>query len=242
MAILIFLVAHWYLSLFGQTFFLHRYAAHKMFHMSKFWEKFFFIFTWFMQGTSYLSAKGYSILHRMHHTYSDTAKDPHTPHHANNVFDMMWKTKQYYSDYNYDDKPTEERFTRDIPEWKAIDDLGDSWGSRVGFMILYTSFYVVFATEWWQFLFLPLHFMMGPLQGAVVNWCGHMYGYRNFESSDKSTNTLPWDLFLLGELYQNNHHHKPMDINFAQKWFEIDPTRPVTWLLQLFGIIKPVRA
>ena len=40
--ILVFFVAHWYLSLFFQTFFLHRYAAHKAFTMNKFTEKVFF--------------------------------------------------------------------------------------------------------------------------------------------------------------------------------------------------------
>ena len=44
MIIFVFLILHWYLSLFGQTFFLHRYSAHKMFTMNKFWEKFFYIF------------------------------------------------------------------------------------------------------------------------------------------------------------------------------------------------------
>ncbi|MEL6842261.1 MAG: acyl-CoA desaturase, partial [Bacteroidota bacterium] len=31
MAILIFFLVHWYLSIFMQTFYLHRYAAHGMF-------------------------------------------------------------------------------------------------------------------------------------------------------------------------------------------------------------------
>ncbi|MCS6833869.1 MAG: acyl-CoA desaturase, partial [Flammeovirgaceae bacterium] len=44
MAVLIFLVTHWYLSLFSQTFFLHRYAAHALFKMNKFWERFFYLF------------------------------------------------------------------------------------------------------------------------------------------------------------------------------------------------------
>lgn len=39
MSILAFFLAHWYLSLFAQTFFLHRYAAHQMFTMNKTWEK-----------------------------------------------------------------------------------------------------------------------------------------------------------------------------------------------------------
>ncbi|MFB0944651.1 MAG: acyl-CoA desaturase, partial [Spirosomataceae bacterium] len=30
-AALSFFIGHWYLSLFSQTFFLHRYSAHKMF-------------------------------------------------------------------------------------------------------------------------------------------------------------------------------------------------------------------
>ena len=40
--IIIFFVSHWYLSLFVQTMFLHRYASHQMFTMSKGWEKIFF--------------------------------------------------------------------------------------------------------------------------------------------------------------------------------------------------------
>jgi len=38
MAIAIFFTGHWFSSLFSQTFFLHRYGAHQMFKMNKFWE------------------------------------------------------------------------------------------------------------------------------------------------------------------------------------------------------------
>ena len=71
MAILFFFVAHYYLSLFTQTFYLHRYAAHKMFTMNKFWEKFFFLFTYICQGSSFLSPRAYALLHRMHHADLD---------------------------------------------------------------------------------------------------------------------------------------------------------------------------
>ena len=74
MAILIFFLAHWYLSLFSQTFFLHRYAAHQMFTMSKGWEKCFYVFTYITQGSSFLSPKAYGIMHRLHHAYADTEK------------------------------------------------------------------------------------------------------------------------------------------------------------------------
>ena len=60
---------------------------------------------------------------------------------------------------------------------------------------------------------------MGPLHGAIVNWCGHKYGYANFDNQDKSKNTTPVDFLMLGELFQNNHHKFPNSPNFAKKWF-----------------------
>jgi hypothetical protein len=81
---------------------------------------------------------------------------------------------------------------------------------------------------------------MGPVQGAVVNWAGHKYGYRNFpDEKDQSKNTLIIDFLMLGELFQNNHHKHPMSINFAKKWYEIDPTYPVIKLLTWTKIITP---
>src|SRR5437868_5875201 len=77
--ILVFFVAHWQLSVFFQSFFHHRYGAHKQFTMSKRMERVFHFLSWFIQGSSYLSPRAYAILHRMHHAYSDTPNDPHSP-------------------------------------------------------------------------------------------------------------------------------------------------------------------
>ena len=90
------LIIHWYGSLFFQTFYLHRYGAHKMFNMSKFWENVFFGLTYITFGSSFLSPRAYAILHRMHHAYSDTEQDPHSPHNFADVFKMMWKTAEIY--------------------------------------------------------------------------------------------------------------------------------------------------
>src|SRR6187431_1959513 len=92
-----FFVLHWQLSVFCQTFFLHRFGAHRQFTMSKGWERFFHLLTWLSQGSSYLSPRGYAILHRVHHAYSDTAKDPHSPAFSSNAMSMMWKTKVIYT-------------------------------------------------------------------------------------------------------------------------------------------------
>ena len=240
MIIITFFILHWYLSLFSQTFFLHRYCAHKMFSMNIFWEKFFYLFTYITQGSSYLSPRAYGVLHRMHHAFSDTERDPHTPHHSNNVFGMMWKTKDIYNDILNHKSTPEKRFIDNIPNWTLIEKIGDSWISRVGWGTFYVLFYIHFVPPnmWYLFLLIPIHFLMGPIHGAIVNWSGHMYGYQNFDNNDKSRNSLAMDVLMMGELYQNNHHKLPNRPDFSVKWFEFDPTYPIIFILNFLGIIS----
>jgi stearoyl-CoA desaturase (delta-9 desaturase) len=242
MIVLLFFVLHWYISLFGQTFFLHRYGAHKMFTMSKGWEKFFYVFSWITQGSSYLNPRAYAILHSMHHAYSDTEKDPHTPHFFKEVFSMMMHTRSIYNDVLNRRVAVEEKFDRNFPEYPGIDRVADSWAVRLLFAAGYIAFYIAFATHWWLFLLLPIHFLMGPVHGAIVNWAGHKYGYRNFESPDRSMNTLFIDFLMMGELFQNNHHQAGSRPNFAAKWWEIDPAYPIILLLHKAGVIRLARA
>lgn len=151
---------------------------------------------------------------------------------------MMMHTKDIYVDYAKNKTQPEKAFQGYYPEWPLVDRIADAWITRIGFCALYTWFYVEFATHWWMYLLLPIHFFMGPVHGAVVNWCGHKYGYSNYDNHDHSKNSLPIDFLLLGELMQNNHHKRPNSVNFAQKWFEIDPTYPVVMLLHRARVIK----
>jgi stearoyl-CoA desaturase (delta-9 desaturase) len=236
-AIAVFFIAHWQLSVFFQTFFLHRYGAHRMFTMSKGWERFFYLCTYAAQGPSMLSPRGYAILHRMHHAFSDTPKDPHSPTNYKNVWSMMLATKTKYDDFAYDRVKPEARFDGGLPHWPAVDRIGQSWVGRIAWGTAYTLFYMKFATHAWMFALLPFHYLMGPVHGAIVNWCGHKYGYRSFDNGDESRNTLVFDFVTAGELFQNNHHKFGMSPNFAVRWFELDPTYQAIRLFALLGII-----
>ena len=116
MAVLLFFIATWYLSLFFQTFFQHRYAAHGAFHMTPRWQKAFYIFTYIAHGSSYLSPRAYAIMHRMHHAYTDTAEDPHSPNFSKNVLCMMWRTRTFYNRIYKNKMTIEERFTKNLPD------------------------------------------------------------------------------------------------------------------------------
>ncbi|WNZ62614.1 acyl-CoA desaturase [Myxococcus sp. MxC21-1] len=239
MAVLIFFVSHWLLCVFFQSFFQHRYAAHRMYTMGPKTERVMHLLTYLVQGSSYLSPKAYAILHREHHAFSDTEKDPHSPHFFKDVARMMWHTKARYDDYAAGRGQPEARFLGGYPEWPLVDTtLRTSWFATLGWVAFYSAFYVTFATSPWQFLLLPLHFLMGPVHGAIVNWCGHKYGYRNFDSTDKSRNSLPMDFLCMGELFQNNHHKYGSSPNFAARKFELDPTWQVMRVLALLRIIR----
>lgn len=235
--ILALFVAHWASSVFFQTFFLHRFGAHRMFDMSKGWERFFYLCTYVTQGSSFLNPRAYAILHRMHHAYSDTEKDPHSPVMIPNLIKMMNHTRDHYRGLLTGRAEVEKRFLGGYPEWPALDRFGQSWTSSLLWGALYAVFYLHFATAWWHFLLVPVHWFMGPVHGAIVNWFGHWSGYRNFETKDDSRNTLPFDFLTFGELFQNNHHTYGSRPNFAVKAWEFDPAWPAIWLLDKVGII-----
>jgi stearoyl-CoA desaturase (delta-9 desaturase) len=150
----------------------------------------------------------------------------------------MIKTKNIYLDYRKYKLEPELQFRDRYPTWNGFDTFADAWGTRFLFISFYIAFYIVFAPYWWLYLLLPIHFLMGPIHGAIVNWCGHKYGYANYDNGDHSKNMLPLDFFMMGELFQNNHHQKPNDVNFAKKWFEVDPSYAVIKLMHWLRIIK----
>ncbi len=237
MVIVTFFIAHWVISVFMQSFFLHRYSAHKMYTVGPRRERFFHFLTWFTQGSSYLVPRAYAVLHREHHAFSDSEDDPHSPHYHNNPFTMMWRTKKRYSGIVRGTIVPEARFLGGYPDWPLLDKLGSHPLARLAWMGVYTAFYAAFVTSPWQWALLPFTFAMGPVHGAIVNWCGHKYGYRNYKTDDDSRNTLAVDVLAMGELFQNNHHMYSRSANFAQRWFEMDPTFQVMRVLNAMGVI-----
>lgn len=236
--ILLFLVL-WYGGLFFQTFFLHRYAAHQTYTMLKTTEKIVYVLTWLFQGSNYLSAYGYGVMHRMHHAYADTEKDPHSPKYDENVFAMMWRTKSMYQNINEKKIAVDEKFTKNVPQWYGFDKFASSKISRITWTVLYILFFLKFATTWWLWLFLPIIILMAPIHGVIINWYAHIYGYANFKLKNTSKNLLPFDFLMMGEAYHNNHHKHGSRANFGGvRWHEIDPTYFIMKILHKLHIIR----
>ncbi len=186
-----------------------------------------------------MSPRAYAIMHRMHHAYTDTEKDPHSPGYSSNVFKMMSRTNKFYMGIYKGTLQVDDKFMKNIPDWPAFDKWALTWKSSVLWSLIYISYYIIFATAWWMFLLIPVHILMGPVHGTIINWFAHKYGYTNFKVNNTSKNLLPIDFLMLGESYHNNHHKFPSRINFGGiKWHEIDPVYPVIRLFDRLGVVK----
>jgi len=185
-----------------------------------------------------MSARAYGIMHRMHHAYTDTENDPHSPSYDENIMKMMWRTRNVYSAILNGRMEIEDRFTKNVPEWKRFDAWANSSVSRILWVGFYTLLYLIFAPSGWWFLLIPIHAVMGPLHGVIINWFAHKFGKTNFKTDNTSKNLFKVDLLMLGEGYHNNHHAFPSRTNFAANKGEFDPCYPVIVLLNRLKIIK----
>ncbi len=238
MVIVLFVIIHWYSSLFFQSFFHHRYAAHNHFSMSPFWEKVCHVMCFITQGSSYMSAPAYGAMHRLHHAHTDKPEDPHSPHNDPNLFAMLWSTRNNYFSIWRGKTAVDPKFLSGLPRWDAFDKYAHTFPARMMWVALYITVYIVFANAWWQWLLLPVTLMMAAFQGAAVNFWAHKWGYENFRMKNTSKNILPIDLFFVGEAYHNNHHRHPGRPNNAYRWWEFDPTYFVMRVLNRLRIIR----
>ncbi|HET7299885.1 MAG TPA: acyl-CoA desaturase, partial [Oleiagrimonas sp.] len=110
------------------------------------------------------------------------------------------------------------------------------WGPVLMLGIDLALFGVIGAALWAvQMIWIPFW------AAGFVNGIGHWWGYRNFESSDTSTNLLPWAFWIGGEELHNNHHAFPSSARFAMRKWEFDIGWAVISGLRKVGLAKVLR-
>ena len=68
----------------------------------------------------------------------------------------------------------------------------------------------------------------------------HFWGYRNYETRDRSTNNFVLALTNNGEGWHNNHHAHPRCAAHGHRWWEFDLTYLIILLLEKVGLAKDV--
>ena len=195
-------------SIFGVSMMLHRYYSHKSFKLHPVVKWFFTIFA-VLAGRG--SPIGWVYIHRLHHATSDTEKDPHSPH-----FDTF-KFVGFRPVYD-DTKPINYFIVKELltPAHINIDKY---------YLLFILSFLFLLSMIDYNLIFyawaVPV-FVVSVTQ-TMFNYFAHTKGYRNFETSDCSTNNVYLWPFILGDAWHNNHHANAQKFSTKVLKYEYDP-------------------
>lgn len=188
----------------GGTVTYHRLLAHKAFDAPT-WFKYVGPIIGLLNGSG--SPIGWTAIHRKHHRFTDTEKDPHSPY-----FKPFWRV-QFFS-------------MMELPEIKYVPDL-----LRSKFHVFLHQKYWWILAVWWLVLFaISWKALVAVLAAnalvweasAFINTACHKWGYRNHETRDHSVNNPICGYLVFGEGWHNNHHAFPASASFSSKWYELD--------------------
>ena len=239
--LLIFLLVYllqWLWSGVGITLCYHRSLTHRAFTMPKWLEYF-----WAIGG--YLAFQGSPIewcaFHVRHHRTADTPRDAHSPvlyGFWQSFAGWIYKTKEFM-------KPNE---VKKLVPWLYDDPLYTWMGNGILNSRPYRMFAITLAHSlligYFFGAYLGLATALAKLVAFVspllLNSFCHMegFGYRNFNTKDRSKNVWWVAAFSMGEGWHNNHHHKPSRMSHQVKWWEIDMTGWIVLGLEKIGLVK----
>ena len=195
----------------------HRYLAHSSWPAPR----------WFINMCSIISITGcygsplaWVSIHREHHKYADTNKDPHSPvthSWAHVIFGV------FYHKVNV-------KLVTDLLRDKFQVHIHTNYFKYL-FGIPLLAF-VLLDPLWAATITLAQGSLAYITAGAMLNIMSHTWGYRNYEVNDNSRNNLLLGYILYGEGWHNNHHGQPGAKFGGRRWWEIDMTY---WLIKLLS-------
>lgn len=174
--------------------------------------------------------------HRLHHAFTETEKDPHSPRNGTYWSHIGWifrGTAQNQSE------ATRQRYSPDLlkdPYLVLLDKyyyvptlvLAAGLVALGGWTMVIWAIVARIAVSW--------HFTW------MVNSVTHIWGCRRFETRDDSRNNGLVALVTFGEGWHNNHHAYPRSAKHGLTWKEFDLNWIQLYLLEKLGLIQNVYA
>ena len=226
-AAILFLVTYW-ARMFFITGGYHRYFAHKAFRLGRVSQ---FVFAF---GGLTAAQKGplwWAGNHRNHHRFSDTERDIHSPRHGFLWSHVGWILSDSYKETGRD----EMRDFAEYPELRFLE--GHDW---IGPWALGVTCWLIGG---WSGLIVGFFCSTVLLWHTtfLVNSMAHVFGRRPYATDDTSRNSLLIALATFGEGWHNNHHRYQSAARQGFRWWQVDVTYYVLWLLARVGIVRGLR-
>jgi stearoyl-CoA desaturase (delta-9 desaturase) len=233
--LLLTLLLHWFTGGIGVCLGFHRHLTHTSFATYR-------PVRWLLALIGGLAGEG-SVLnwvadHRKHHAYSDQPGDPHSPH------DGPWWSHVFWLAFWQGPEQQSAHLRRWAPDllrdpvlcWIAAMFLPSQFAlaALVGYVgWLWGGWYMATSLVVWG-VFVRLVFVLHSTW--LVNSASHMWGYRNYETTDDSRNNWWVALLTYGEGWHNNHHAYPRMALHGHRWWELDLTFRTIRLMQRLGL------
>jgi stearoyl-CoA desaturase (delta-9 desaturase) len=210
----------------------HRYLSHRSFKLKPPAE--FFVL---LCGT--LSGEGspltWAATHRLHHQRSDHHGDPHSPLEGKWWSHILWLFL-YRSPQQH-----EQLIKRYVPDL-AQRPMMQFFERTYGWWLLVTGLTLLAVGGLPMLLWGLCVRMVVAYHGTwFVNSATHLWGYRNYETTDESRNLWWVALFAFGEGWHNNHHAHPSIAPAGHRWWEVDMTWWVIKALKFCGLAYDVK-
>ncbi len=230
---------HWMTGSLGICLGYHRLLTHT--GMKTYgWVRYFFTSIGVLAGEG--SPLDWVADHRKHHACSDQDGDPHSPRDGSFWSHMFWLA---YHTHNGDRKAYLQKWAPDLYKergMRLMDFLFLPMHIACGCVLFAIGYYAsgmemaVSLVVWGMFVRLVtvLHATW------MVNSASHMFGYRNYETTDDSRNNWLVAIVAYGEGWHNNHHAYPRMAKHGHKWWEFDITWQAIRLLRATGLVWDV--
>ncbi|MGA9572727.1 MAG: fatty acid desaturase [Lysobacterales bacterium] len=243
------IIGHFVFGMLGITIGYHRLLTHRGFTCPKWLE--YSLATMGMFNLQDSPARWVAI-HRIHHRFSDQQADTHSP-----LVSFFWGHVGWVLMRHKDTNRTIRyaRFVPDLlrdPYYRKLE-RKNGWflvflahsaviiaiGAIYGYVAGGASGAIHYAASWavWGIAVRTVFVLHGTWS---VNSLTHLYGYRNYETRDQSTNNWLVALIAHGEGWHNNHHADPRSAAHGHRWWEFDMSWWVIRLLESLGLAKNV--
>ena len=222
-------VAFYFLRMFAITAGYHRYFSHRAYKTSRAMQLFLAVL-----GTT-ATQKGalwWASTHRVHHRYSDTERDVHSPLRRGFLWSHAgWWLSGRHEETQLDLIPDFAGYPelRWVERWNVLGPLG-----MIAILLAVGGFDVFL----WGYCVSTCFLLHGTF---TINSLAHVFGSRRFATTDTSRNNLWLALITMGEGWHNNHHHYMNSARQGFYWWEIDASYYVLKAMEKVGLVWDLR-
>lgn len=203
---------------------LHRFFAHRAFTTSRTFQ---FLLD-LSACTIFTDAIAFSGKHRLHHRYSDTTDDVHSPSHG---WWACWIGHFIDEGHTKDVIRAAAADLCHYPELRWLRRFYLLPGAALGAASWWWGGFGMFAVGFCLSRVLVIH------ASSCVNYFCHRFGERRYATRDQSTNNVLVAALTFGEGWHNNHHRYPSAARAGFFWWEIDGFYWIIRLLAAVGLI-----